>query len=174
VTVVTKETINLKELLLSGYKKTSIMKLVTGAEAFSDIQRRHGYAIPYTYAESILICIGCELFDLGLSFRHVDIVLSQLKNVKPGKRDLKDLLVVFGRPENVAFEVAESIGGKMVRRDVIFKKIRESFVVRTTPLIAKTMTYQDFRETLEVNSTLGSIIVVDINEIREMVDRLFE
>lgn len=166
----------LKDLLSLGYKKNSISKLMNQAEVFKNIVRHHGYAIPYTYEEAFLICLGCELFNMGLSFRHVDIVLLQIDKKKIAKNVLSDFLVIFGHPENIQLEVKEIIGDKIVTHDVLYKVNERK--VRTTALLAKEMSQRDLVDMVQVSrekhGMTGSFIVTDLNEIKSMVDSLFK
>lgn len=70
-----------KDLLKLGMKNTHITPIVTQASVFKDIPKQKGYAIQFDFKQSVMIGVGCELFKLGMPFRHVDLILTELSSV---------------------------------------------------------------------------------------------
>lgn len=74
----TSRTFHLKELLSLGLKKGGITNIVQKADVFKDIPRQQGYAIDYTFNQAVLLHVGEELSKLGVSFRHINRILTDL------------------------------------------------------------------------------------------------
>lgn len=70
-----------KDLLKLGMKNTHITPIVTQASVFKNVPKQKGYAVQFDFKQSVMIGVGCELFKLGMPFRHVDIVLTALSSV---------------------------------------------------------------------------------------------
>jgi hypothetical protein len=75
----TNKTLYMKDFLALGYKKTQV-STIERADVFKGLERAAGYAIAYSFNQAVLVCIGCELLNLGVSFRHVNSVLFQLSS----------------------------------------------------------------------------------------------
>ena len=63
-----------------GLKNTHITALVSQAQIFKNVEKQKGYAIPFNFNQALLIHVGCMLYKLGLSFRHIDQALTQLSD----------------------------------------------------------------------------------------------
>jgi len=67
----------MKDFLALGFKKSQI-NTIDKADIFKGLERAAGYAIAYSFNQAVLVCIGCELLNLGVSFRHINSTLFQL------------------------------------------------------------------------------------------------
>ncbi len=59
-------------------KESHIGSIVARSKVFTTIKTRQGEPLPFTFHLATLTYVGCELLNLGLSFRNVDPILYQL------------------------------------------------------------------------------------------------
>lgn len=72
--------IHRKDLISLGLKNTHLSAIVGHSIIFKNAPKKHGYALSYNYNQVFFLYIGCELYSLGLSFRHVDDILVSISN----------------------------------------------------------------------------------------------
>ena len=78
----------LEKLCLSD---SCITAIVSRSRIFYDIETSRGQSIPFSFNQALCIYIGCELIDLGLSFRYVDEILNYL--ITLDHHDISDDLI---------------------------------------------------------------------------------
>lgn len=126
-----------KDLLRLGLKNTHITPIISQAAVFKNISKQKGYAIQFDFKQAVLIAVGCELFKLGLPFRHVDLVLNSLSAVEisPSKLDLMNI-------EEVGAEAIEMV--KAAQNEIAYLVIQPGPPLepsetrsKTTPLFIK-------------------------------------
>jgi hypothetical protein len=91
-------TFHLKELLSLGLKKSHITNIVQKADIFRGIPRQQGYAIDYTFNQAVLLHVGGDLSRLGVSFRHINKILTDLSGLdfeKDREKIARGRLVMF-------------------------------------------------------------------------------
>ena len=74
------KSIHRKDLIGLGLKNTHLSAIVGHSVLFKNAPKQHGYALSYSYKQAFLLYIGCELYSLGLSFRHVDDILIDISH----------------------------------------------------------------------------------------------
>ena len=132
----TSGTFHLKELLSLGLKKSRITNIVQKADVFKDIPRQQGYAIDYTFNQAVLLHVGEELSKLGVSFRHINKILTDLAGLdfeENREKIVRGRLVMFVFSKVLSKEDDESLkavrariggrnpgaGGSMPRRSFV-------------------------------------------------------
>ncbi len=108
----TLRTFHLKELLSLGLKKSRITNIVQKADVFKDIPRQQGYAIDYTFNQAVLLHVGEELSKLGVSFRHINKILTDLAGLdfeKNREKIARGRLVMFVFSKALSKEDDESL-----------------------------------------------------------------
>ena len=70
----------LKDFLSMGYKKTHVTTIISRTDIFAGLPKKHGYAIEYNFNQAVLISIGCELLNVGLSSRHVNRIVFEMSS----------------------------------------------------------------------------------------------
>jgi hypothetical protein len=78
-------TVHLKEILGLGVSKVFVGKLGTATKYFKDKRtnkKLHGYAIEYDYQDVTLILIAWKVWWLGVTIRHIDLIIDKLQNKK--------------------------------------------------------------------------------------------
>jgi len=69
----------MKDFLSMGYKKSQV-STIEKADILRGLKKSPGYPIAYSFNQAAFVCIGCELLSLGVSFRHVNMILFQLSD----------------------------------------------------------------------------------------------
>jgi hypothetical protein len=160
--------VHFKRLIESGFDRTVMTKLVSQGQTFADVIKSKGHAIQYSYRHVMLIAIGCRLSDLGVSFRHIDIVLMQLKTIFSKDYDFKDDIMLLSRIGNMKREV--KIGN--IRLDVAYMADKRK--VKTIILEPFLMNKRDFMEMVNYSEKIGYFLVIDLQDIKDSVNRVFE
>jgi hypothetical protein len=165
-----------KDLIGLGMKKSDITKIVNQSEYFKDVPKHQGHSIAYSFEQSVAVAIACELSNLGLSFRHVDIILSQVKHVEDKIRILHDDILFLGKSDNLKLQYATYIDGKRKRLDAIYKS--KVMKVRTARLLALTMKYEELKDFInssqKTSGYIGGFFCLDLREIRDIVMTVFK
>ncbi len=108
---ISRTTVYRKDILKLGYKNTHITPLISQAAAFKDIPKARGYAVQFDFKQAVLICVGCELFKLGLPFRHVDLALDNLSKLPITPEDFD--LDIAGKTEAEIRAIFKEVGDRL-------------------------------------------------------------
>lgn len=132
----------LRELRL---KDTHITSIVTRSKVFKSIPKQQGYAINYTFNQALLIYTGCVLFDLGLSFRHIDDLLFELSlhDFESEKARLKTerwMVIIFKDQLAGLIKVNIKMGKDTSSGETLVKDI----TARKAPLTSRILPKKDF------------------------------
>lgn len=65
----------------------------------------------FDFRQTVLICVGCELFKLGLPFRHVDLALHELskRQITPEDFDID----IAGKTESEIRAIFKEVGDRL-------------------------------------------------------------
>ena len=166
--------IHRKDLVKLGLKNTHLSAIVSRSMIFRNAPKRAGYALSFSYDQAFLLYVGCELYSLGLSFRHVDDVLVKItgrpfKEIKQIILKKKWLLLV---QKDSYFERFAKMGFSTTTTDPFTgEAISVVDKVRKAPIDVLILPEQEYNS---LKDKISSILRINLYTIVKELDGIFE
>lgn len=168
---------HLKKFLSLGYSKNDVHSVIR-SQIFEGLEKEQGYAILFSFNQSVFVSIGCELARMGLSIRHVHETLFRLSGMLDFEKDTEAIsekkfsVIVFRSDADLDYigkhysELKGTVETKAGRNLVTGKQIlieKEIKKERTAPLTV--MVARKEKDAEDWNRALSGYIKINLTPI---------